>query len=87
MKEREKVPMFTLIWVLITLIIALSIVALGPSIYEGMKDDNEVKHGKQTKKVEAYKRKPTKRLYKDAFKERKQSEDANQRLIQFNKER
>lgn len=70
MKEREEVSTLAIIWVLIELVIILFIIALGPSIYESITGDNEIKHGKQTEKVEAYKRKPIKRLYKDAFKER-----------------
>ena len=56
---------------IIIIIIILFTITGCLSLYEGITGENELKHEKRTKKVEAYKRKPNKRLYKDAFNERK----------------
>ena len=53
MKERKKVSTSTLIRFLITLVIALFTITGCSSIYEGITGDNELKHEKHTKKIEA----------------------------------
>ena len=71
MKERKGISTSELIWFIITLLIALFTIVNGPSIYEDITGDNELNHRGQIKKVEIHKTKHIKRLYKNAFKERK----------------
>ena len=71
MKEREEVSTLAIIWVLIELVIVLFTIAFGPSPYEHITGDNELNHRRQIKKVEIHKTKHIKRLYKDAFNEKR----------------
>lgn len=71
MKEREATSALDLVYLLVALIILLFFAGCGLSIYESIKVNNELKHRGQIKKVEIHKTKHIKRLYKDAFKERK----------------
>lgn len=72
MKEKEDVSSLDLICLFTVLIILFFFLGCSLSIYESVKVKYELKSREQTKKIEiTNKREPIKRLYKDAFKERK----------------
>lgn len=71
MKEREATSALDLVYLLVALIILLFFAGCGLSIYENIKVNNELNHRRQIKKVEIHKTKHIKRLYKDAFNEKR----------------
>lgn len=70
MKEREKPSILYIMGVLFIILISLIVTGNGPSIYKSITTDNEPKHKEQTEKVNN-KKETIKRLYKNAFNEKR----------------
>ena len=71
MEEKKGYSTLDLICFIFSILIVCIIILRGSSIYDSITKNNELSHKQQTQKVEIIKREPIKRLYKDAFNERK----------------